>query len=279
MKSCDSNLKRQLRRIVPSAVWDVMRRTKAVLKEKKFDKRWVSHNYHDQTLRVFITDGVAEAWYDHDWPRQVEIDQLMQAKLRPGATVYDCGAHQCVVALVLAGIVGPAGRVVAVETELHNVEAARANIAANAAGRAPVDLLHAGVAATDGTLRFNNDFNEQAHAGRSAISGLNSIPAVTLSTLAKRYPKPDVIFIDIEGAEAMALQGSADVFHDGNRPCWFVEVHSKHGLETLGGSVDQIVRFFTDHAYRLEWANPDDAAFQPLSIPPTGRFFLIARDV
>ena len=273
-----ATMKGAVRRCMPDVMWGMLRRARTSVYHRRFPRRIVSHEYHGQRLTVHLEDGVAVGWYDHDWPRQFEIDRLAESKLGPGATVYDLGAHQCVVALVLAGIVGPGGTVVAVEAEAHNVTVARKNVSANAAGRAPVHVVFALVAAREGELRFNADYNLQAATAKGAGTGLDVVPAVTINSLSRQYPLPDVVFIDVEGAEAMALSACEDVFRDGNRPTWFVEVHSDHGLEKLGGSVGQIVDFFSRKGYRLEWADPAGEQFRPLDGLPKGRFFLVAAD-
>ena len=226
---------------------------------------------------MLLADAVGEGWYDHDWPAQPEIDCLSQLKLRPGACVFDCGAHQAVVALVLAGLAGPNGRVVAVEANDHNVAVARENSRLNADGRAPLEIVQAAVAATDGSITFSDDFNGQL-VERAGRSGRRTVDAVTLNSLFDRYGAPDVVFLDVEGAEWQALQATSRLLADGRRPDWFVEIHAGAGLETLGGSAQQIVDFFHAYGYATQLARDARDTFtdlhdQPL---PTSRFYLIA---
>ena len=65
-------------------------------------------------------------WYDHDWPELPEIALLKQHGLRPGARVFDIGAHQGVVALMLSKTVGPEGFVLAVEASAGKLPSWRA---------------------------------------------------------------------------------------------------------------------------------------------------------
>ncbi len=57
-------------------------------------------------MTVSLEDGLAQGWYDYDWPEVPEITLLGKNSLKPGAKVFDIGAHQGVVALMLAKIVG-----------------------------------------------------------------------------------------------------------------------------------------------------------------------------
>ncbi len=61
---------------------------------------------------------MAEGWYDHDWVDVMnEITLLRKSRLKVGARVFDIGAHQAVVALLLSRTVGPTGEVIAVEAD------------------------------------------------------------------------------------------------------------------------------------------------------------------
>jgi tRNA A58 N-methylase Trm61 len=74
---------------------------------------------------------VAKEWYDKDWDLPPEMAFLAGHGLDQGALVFDLGAHQCLIAMMLAKQVGPQGHVVAVEANRHNVSVARRNVALN----------------------------------------------------------------------------------------------------------------------------------------------------
>ena len=270
-------LKPLIRTLVPAQIWAAGRRIAQRRHLKTFNRRVVEHTYHGQQLRVLLADALGEGWYDHDWPAQAEIDRLAQLKLRAGATVFDCGAHQGVVALVLARIAGPQGRVIAVEANDHNIAVARENVRLNPGERASVELVHAAVAAIDGSITFSDDFNGQL-VERAGRSGRRTVPALTLNTLVERYGAPDVVFIDIEGAEWQALQAAGHLFADNRRPDCFIEVHAGAGLEALGGSASQIVQFFQTRGYAVQLAEKANGPFVDLNgqALPSSRFFMIA---
>ncbi len=241
-----------------------------------FVPRVVEHTYGAGRLRVRLTDGLAAGWYDHDWPDLPEIAALRGTKLRPGALVFDAGAHQGVVALMLAREVAPGGRVVAVEASAHNAAAAAANRDLN--GAAHLEVLHAAVSDRAGELAFNEGLNGQIDDGTGAW-GRVTVPAVTIDGLADRYGPPDVVFIDIEGAEQLALAGAARTL--AGPADFFVEVHAGCGLEQLGGSVDGVLAHFPADRYTvLVRADADtDSEFRPVrpGDPVTrDRFFLLA---
>src|SRR5262245_13799190 len=108
------------------------------------------HFYGDFPLRILLSDSTAETWYDMDWPELPEIELLRQHRLKPGARVFNIGAHQGVVALMLARIVEREGCVIAVEPEPHNVRIAERNKLLN--GICHMRVLHAAVAEHSGQL-------------------------------------------------------------------------------------------------------------------------------
>jgi tRNA A58 N-methylase Trm61 len=65
------------------------------------------------------------------------VAELAGSRLKAGARVFDLGAHQAVVALMLSQLVGHEGEVIALEAERHNFEVAERNRKLNAAGTSP----------------------------------------------------------------------------------------------------------------------------------------------
>src|SRR5947209_4100963 len=71
--------------------------------------------------------------------------------------VFDLGAHQGVIARMIAAQVRPGGRVLAVEAEPHNAKVARRNAELNDAENLLV--VHAAGAERSGTLSFGEGLN------------------------------------------------------------------------------------------------------------------------
>lgn len=213
-------------RAITEAIFRTFLRRRAIMRAiGSFEPREVSHVYCGVPLRVSLEDPTAEDWYDHDWPLLPEIAELQKRGLREAALVFDVGAHQCVVALVLADIVGPQGRVVAVEAEPHNVRVALRNIDLNELNS--VTVVAAAAAERPGSVRFAEGLNGRI-ADRTA--GTIAVDAVTIDALAAEHGEPDVVFVDVEGAEAAALAGARATLQHG-RATWFVEVHQGLGLQ------------------------------------------------
>ena len=247
---------------------------RTLLATRFFRPRDVSHTYGGVPLRLHLADPIARRWYDSDWQELPEVALLARGKLRPGATVFNLGAHQGIVALLLSRRVQPGGRVVAVEANGHNVTVARRNFMMNDGQN--IDILHSAASDTPGTVKFNRFLNGRLDDGSGEFGSL-TVTAVTVDRLATSYGVPDVLFIDVEGAEHRVLRGARETLHE--RPDCFVEVHVDCGLEKLGGSVSEILEFFRASDYRLFIASERQREFREFSTDSplmADRFFLVA---
>jgi FkbM family methyltransferase len=262
-------------RLTPGPVRRMIQRWRLGRVMAAHTRRVVRHRYGSGELLVELADPLAVGWYDLDWPQPPEFPLLSRSRLRPGAVVFDLGAHQGIVALMLAREVGPAGRVVAVEALPHNAAAAARNRDLNTMPW--VEVVSAAVAGREGTLVINRGLNSQT-AAVSDYAGTVEVPAVTVDVLAGRYGAPDVVYLDIEGMELDALRGAAATL--AARPDFFVEVHTGHGLEAAGGSVAEVLACFSDEDFDRYVHSEAAPAPVPLGSAPSAllseRFFLTA---
>jgi FkbM family methyltransferase len=225
---------------------------------------------------LWITDPTAKSWYDRDSAEiPLEMTFLAQHRLRIGATVFDCGAFQCLIAMILAKFVGPAGKVVAVEASPHNYEAAIRNCRLNDA--ANVEVINAAVSDTSDLIEFNCRENGQVDDDTGAW-GKIAVPSISVDELSRRYGPPDVLFIDVEGFESKVMKGAPETLSQ-HRPDCFFEMHVGCGLEKFGGSVKSITDPLHALGYHLWMNGPGLDTFIPFSESAAlvrERFFLIA---
>lgn len=247
--------------------------------------RWALRRFRPYQVRrsrsghqfdLWITDPTAKSWYDRDSVEiPLEMTFLAQYRLRPGATVFDCGAFQCLIAMILAKLVGPAGKVVAVEASPHNYEAAIRNCRLNEA--ANVEVINAAVSDTSDPIEINCRANGQVDDGSGAW-GKIAVPSISVDELTRRYGPPDVLFVDVEGFESKVMNGATDTLSQ-HRPDCFFEMHVGCGLEKFGGSVKSITDSLHALGYHLWMNGPGLDTFIPFSESAAlvrERFFLIA---
>jgi FkbM family methyltransferase len=260
--------------MLPSSILGRLRAWRIQQIVAAYTPRVVEHTYGDGTLRVHLGDPLAQGWYDHDWAQLPEISTLRGGTLRPGAGVFDIGAHQGVVAMMLAREVGSSGYVLAVEPNPHNAAVALKNRELN--GMTQIEIVEAAVSDRSGTAVFNYGLDGQLDDGTGA-GGRMPVACITLDELAERYGMPAFVMIDVEGAECKVLRGGGHVLRSG--PDFAVEVHVNFGLEKLGGSVEELLSFFPADRFVVTARAEVDVSFRPLGEkdPLTrDRFFLLA---
>jgi FkbM family methyltransferase len=267
-------IKEIARRSIPQPLWTMLRLARVWSSVHFYRERKVTHVYGGIPLSVWLTDPLAQGWYDADWPEPPEIKLLKTGRLQPGARVFDLGAHQCVVAMMLSRIVGFEGQVVALEANPHNAEIGERNRALN--DIAQLKVLDGAAARESGTIDFGKGLNGAVVRGERDW-GLQRVRAYSVDELAREFGQPDVLFIDVEGFECEVLKGARETLRE--RPDVFIEVHSGCGLERFGGSREEILNTFPADHYMLFYADAGSAGFLPVknaNTLPEKRFFLVA---
>jgi len=185
-----------------------------------------------------------------------ELQAALHTLVRPGVTIYDVGANIGYVSLLLAKAAGEAGRVFAFEALPENVERLRADLALNEAGRR-VTVVPAAVTGAPGPVTFyvhaSGGMGKAAGSAGRADEAYQSEITVDGTSLdefvyAGGNPPPQVVKMDIEGGEVMALPGMRRVLAEA-RPLMLMELH---GPESARAAWEAL----TVAGYRLCWMKP-----------------------
>lgn len=152
-----------------------------------------------------------------------EEHQAALRRLVPeGSVVYDVGANVGFYTLALARLVGPSGKVYAFEPEARNVSMLRRHVELNGLGQ--VTIVQVAVSAGAGLVGFSGD-REQ---GRMAQTESYLVPTVSLDEfVARGYPIPAFVKMDVEGAETMVLEGAASILAR-RQTSWMIATHGAH---------------------------------------------------
>jgi FkbM family methyltransferase len=144
--------------------------------------------------------------------------------LKQGDVVYDVGANAGIYSLNASFQVGNSGWVYAFEPLERNLNYLRQHLALNNLQNCTV--LETAICNTEGTLAFSAA-DRQPSMGRLSPSGEIAVPSTTLDICVygeQRLRPPNVLKIDVEGAEFEVLSGATrgiTEFH----PTIFLEVH------------------------------------------------------
>ena len=128
----------------------------------------------------------------------------LAAVTKRGDTFWDVGAHKGFMTLAAASMVGPDGRVVAVEPAAANLRFLRRHIAWNQERN--VEVVPVALSDAEGQAAFAGTGSSIAF--RMGV-GPETVQVTTVERLVaeRDLPRPQVLKIDVEGAEAAVLRG------------------------------------------------------------------------
>jgi FkbM family methyltransferase len=127
---------------------------------------------------------------------------LREYKPQAGDVVVDVGAELGTDAVIFSRAVGNSGRVIAIEAQPETFGLLLQTISAN--NLANVEPIHLAVADKPGEVRISSDAGVQAnHLGDEGVP----VKADTLDNILADVPRIDLLKMNIEGAEQLAIKG------------------------------------------------------------------------
>jgi FkbM family methyltransferase len=180
-----------------------------------------------------------------------ELQQALADLVQPGMVAYDVGANIGYISLLLARRVGEEGKVYAFEALPANQERLRLNLALNTLGER-VCLVPAAVVEMERPVRFlvgpsGGMGKVDGSAGRQEVAYAEALEIDGLSLDVFVYdrgnPPPQVVKMDIEGGEVLALPGMVRLL-DKARPILLLELHGPEAAQCAWEAL-------TSRGYRL----------------------------
>jgi FkbM family methyltransferase len=154
-------------------------------------------------------------------------------------TVFDVGAHAGYFTLLFSRAVGPSGTVFAFEPDPSNLARLHRNLALNVSTN--VRVIPSAVTDRKGKAQFVAN----ASMGHVSDEGKLSVSTCRLDD----FPPPDLVKMDIEGSENLALSGAENILAL-HHAIFFIELH---GTAVSAACIDMLVR----HGYRIERIGAD----------------------
>jgi FkbM family methyltransferase len=155
-----------------------------------------------------------------------------------GWTVWDCGIYLGYYTNLLARLVGENGRVVAFEPDPRNIARTKTNLALNKLSNVQIVQAAIGAPATEIEFVFSNNTNSHAigayigdsYEDYSETERRDELTSVRSMSLDEAYenpeiPRPQLVKIDIEGAELIALKYIGKMCTE-LRPVIILELHN-----------------------------------------------------
>ena len=172
---------------------------------------------------------------------------------RGAKCVIDIGAHIGLVSLPVSSVLAPGGKDFAFEPAEANLRYLRRHIALNRLTNVDVvDCLVGSVERDE--VRF---FEEGGDSGLNSVATPSRVGftetkrrQVTIDSFcAARAIRPEVLKIDVEGAELSVLQGATNTLRE-MRPRIVLSVHPRQ-MATMGASVAELERFIAANSYTV----------------------------
>lgn len=167
-----------------------------------------------------------------------------------GKIVFDIGTHIGFNSMYFAQLVGPTGKVCAFEPNIYNKERFEYILTENAELRDRIEIFEVAVSNKVGTEQFifssniengtsSGSFIDTAHtiyqkSSYQTEGGFTScdVKLVRLDEptgLPHPLPDPDIIKMDIEGAEYLAIEGAQEMLNR-KKPLILIEIHSIYNM-------------------------------------------------
>ena len=183
---------------------------------------------------------------------ETELQQTIIECVHPGMTAYDVGANIGYISLLLSKTVGAAGHVYSFEAFPENVDRLRKNLWINNF-TSNVEVVPKAVVDNEREVKFmvgpSGGMGKVAgSAGRDNVEydGEISISGISLDVFVYDYgkPAPDVLKMDIEGGEVLAMPGMQRLIAQ-SKPVVFLELHGPEAARTAW-------EFFIKYGYHIQ---------------------------
>lgn len=179
-----------------------------------------------------------------------DLQEASSRLIQPGMVVYDIGANIGYISLMATRLAMEDGHVYAFEALPKNVERLRANIDLNNLFGL-VTEIHAAVTDQTGEAVFLTHESgamgkAKGSAGREELYAAElRVPAIAIDDFVYEQgnPPPQVIKMDIEGGEGMALRGMEKILKE-IRPIFMIELHGQEAAQ-------QVWEILTGTGYRI----------------------------
>ena len=197
----------------------------------------------------------ASAWEPH-------LTSVFRSYVRPGQHVVDVGANVGYFTVLAGTLVGPSGRVTAIEPNSENCRLILISLDAN--GLTNVDLIPVALDRRRGWSHFSTHVGSNGGLRPNAIDGIiddagQIVPVFPLDDLVDQ--PVHFLKIDVEGAEYRALIGAQRII-DRDRPI----VSSEFSVEMIervsGVPAADYLDFFTSRRYRINIIDRADGSLR-----------------
>src|SRR6185312_11115993 len=157
--------------------------------------------------------------------------------VREGMIVYDIGANAGFDTLLFSKLVGPKGHVFSFEPFPENAFHLLRHIQLN--GLRNVAVINAAIAEKDRLASFHIAENNSS-GSISKDQSIFNVPTLSIDQFIKDgHPTPDLIKMDIEGGETLAMQGAEELLSK-REALWFIALHNDEARQRCSEMLNNV---------------------------------------
>lgn len=222
-------------------------------------------------VRVDLHDGIQSSLY-YRGLHEPKTTAILRRELRPGDCFVDVGSNVGYYAMTAACLVGPTGKVHAVEPSSRLGVRLAADIERNGLS-ARVMLHRCALADFDGQAYLQRGSHDLTPDGDRFISIVTSdadaeqVPVTTLDDLLVDASRVDVLKVDVEGSEMAVLRGGVEVLRRCRPRLVLVEVQAATMARTSATTPEDLFALLEQYGYQgAPYDSPYEApmaAFRP----------------
>ena len=256
-----------------------------LLKTKYRNRSQYSISFHGIPTIFSTTDSHSKSWfyprYDHGRVHEPAVTYSLVEEFKKAEVFFDVGTHLGFYTCI-AGKMMPMGQVVGFEMDVLSFQLLEENVRLNQLDN--VTIHNTAVVAMPGTVRYPT--NTTPNAGLSIQTDITTknncieVAATSIDSYCEENTlTPDLIKIDVEGAEIQVLKGMANTLRQ--YPKLYIELH-ENLLPNFDSSIQEVITLLHDAGYQtyeiIEHRKNSRGALRPITFDslPKGNPMIIA---
>lgn len=207
---------------------------------------------HAGKMKLYTNDYI-DRWLFTGADFEPSLVSLVRKYLSKNDNFLDLGSNIGYFSLIASNIVKENGTVYAFEPMPPTIERLKANIALNKINN--IQIIKKAASNKSGIVRFKTPSDKIRNSGRSSMRTIEEnfieldVEMVAIDSMLDDIKKIRLIKMDIEGAEALALEGMAGLISR-DRPVIIMEL-SDLFLKQMNSSSLAVLNILTNHSYKM----------------------------
>jgi len=188
------------------------------------------------------------AFLDYILTTERDAIEAALCHLSMGNTFLDVGSHYGIFSILASKLVGPAGKVIAVEPHGGALEVFRENLTLNRC--ANVEVLNLAFSDTTGPVALAcHEYGMGIQPSSDPVSTVNTIQGIAGDEALREFPIPTAVKIDVEGHEFAVLSGLKQTLS--SEACRLLSVEVHPSLLPSGINKDSILTFIRECGFNV----------------------------